>query len=140
MLHYLIRTVFVYVAGLFLVYIKSDAKEFVKSDTLDKLVRIYKSASRCIYKYNSVLHLLDVFDIDHMIGGVHQRTVERNKIRPLKQFVQRYIFRKLQKIRVLIYIVSDYLHTEASADPCHSSAYLTRSDDSRGLSVEINSP
>ena len=75
--------------------------------------------------------------VDQMIGIVHQRAVQGDQVALRQQFVQRHIGDEILQVRILEYVVSQDLHAESAADPCHGRADLAGADDAGGFLIEI---
>ena len=136
--HDLIGTVFVYVAGLFLIYIEANSQELIQADALDQFIRIHQCAAGGIDQDHAVFHLFDRLKIDHMVRGIHQRAMQGDQVTLRQQGIQIHILHKIRKCRVLIYIISDHLHAKAAADPCHGRTDLTGSYDAGGLLIKVH--
>ena len=72
-----------------------------------------------------------------MVGLVGQRTVKRYKIRSRQKLRELHISDKI-KVRILIHIVSDHIHSKSMTYPRHGSPDLTGSDDTGCLAVEVH--
>ena len=56
-LHDLLRHILVYIVCFLFVYVKTYSKEFMLTDSCDQILCFDQTASGCIYKDYSILHL-----------------------------------------------------------------------------------
>ncbi len=80
MLQDLVGAVFEDIVGLFLIHIQTHAGELVHTDSLDQVIGLYQGAPGGVHKDNAVFHLFDGFNVDQVVGGVHQGAVKRYDI------------------------------------------------------------
>ena len=104
-------------------------------------LRIDQGTSTGVDQYDTFLHLLDRLRIDQMERILRQRAVKRNDIALGEQLIQGNIgdiFRTVV-FRRREFVIGKDLHAESSADRDEDPADLSRSDDTHGLSVKVES-
>ena len=137
MLQDLVGTVLIDVGTFLFIYVQADSGEFAGADSFDQIVGLNQRAAGSVDQKDAVLHLLDRIMVDQMIGIVHQRAVQGDQVALCQQFVQRHIGDEILQVRILEYVVSQDLHAESAADPCHGRADLAGADDAGGFLIEI---
>ena len=121
---------------LLLIDIQPDAREFSFTNSLDEIIGINQAASRRIDQDHTILHLIDREDIDHMVGFLHERAVQRDQIALPEQLLQADILDEIQTL-VRILVVAQHPHAIAPADPCHRRPDLAGSNDAGRLPIEV---
>ena len=76
MLQNLVGAILEDIVRLLLIDIKPDTGEFVHPDALNQVCGFDKSTAGGVDKNDAVLHLADGVNVDHVVGGIHERAVE----------------------------------------------------------------
>ena len=121
--------------GFLLVDVQAGRAYLALLDTLYKRLSVDQGASGRVYEYNTLLHAGDCFGIDHVAVLVGQRTVERDDVAALPQFVERNVVDTASLSRELV--VRDHIHTETAAYINEDPSYLTCADDTDCLAVQV---
>ena len=137
MLQNLIGAILKYIVGLLFVYIQTYPCKLVQTDTFNEVIGFYQCASGGVDQNDTVFHLTDGINVNHVIGGVHQGTMKGNDIALFQQSVQRNIFHEILQGRILVYIIGDDSHAKPVTDAAHGCTDFAGADDAGSFLIEI---
>ena len=80
--------ILVYISRFFFINIQTNSKEFMVTDSCNKIIGFDQSASGSVDQDHAVFHFCNSFRIDQMLCLRSHRTVKADQITGCKKFVQ----------------------------------------------------
>ena len=125
--------------GFFLVNVKASRSHVSGFDGGKQCLGIDQRTARGVDKHHAATALRNRLLVDHVVGLLGERTVQRNNITARKELVKLDVADGVAVVKVLCgeFIVCQHLHAKAAADVDKHAADLARANDANGLAVQV---